>query len=423
MGLSLLESLGAAPREYESVLTEAVMTSILNGWHADSWGALARVAKLTESLSRLLVEAVGKKTEDLSRMIRQRQADQAIALVRAVALPSLYETLLAGCEAVCDGPRRGEIVRNRLFDECEEHRTRALLQLAACAPESAALSSHKINELLIDVAEREEHTGWHRYERKIVEQSILTELPAEIRCFANLTKLSINNSDLEYLPDAVGDLSHLEVLSLVSKKRPGRLRLLPDAIGRLSRLRELWVERQELDTLPDSIGQLVSLHTLSLVKCELKELPESIGNLDSLVSLSLSECPLQRFPESIGNLRSLEALDLSGTQLKNLPPAIGQLGRLKKLDLSGCLLTHLPDTIGGLESLEELDLSDTQLQAIPGTIRHLRNLKVLILPKTVVDIPLEVGFLPLTRLKCGRSDTEIILSLCRRAFDATQSRS
>ena len=137
MGLSLLESLNAAPSEYESVLTETVMTSILNGWYADSWGALARVAKLTESLSRLLVEEVGKKTDDLSRMIRQRrQADQAIALVRAVALPSLYETLLAGCEAVCDGPRRGVIRRNRLFDECEEHRTRALLQLAAYAPDS-----------------------------------------------------------------------------------------------------------------------------------------------------------------------------------------------------------------------------------------------------------------------------------------------
>ena len=42
LGLSLLESLGAMRADYEAVFTEAVIKSILGGWVAESWGAVAK---------------------------------------------------------------------------------------------------------------------------------------------------------------------------------------------------------------------------------------------------------------------------------------------------------------------------------------------------------------------------------------------
>jgi hypothetical protein len=42
LGLSLLESLGATTADYEAVFTETVIKSVLNGWVAESWGAVAK---------------------------------------------------------------------------------------------------------------------------------------------------------------------------------------------------------------------------------------------------------------------------------------------------------------------------------------------------------------------------------------------
>jgi len=42
LGLSLLESLGATTADYDAVFTETVIKSVLNGWVAESWGAVAK---------------------------------------------------------------------------------------------------------------------------------------------------------------------------------------------------------------------------------------------------------------------------------------------------------------------------------------------------------------------------------------------
>lgn len=42
LGLSMLESLGATQADYEAVFTETVIKSILGGWVAESWGAVAK---------------------------------------------------------------------------------------------------------------------------------------------------------------------------------------------------------------------------------------------------------------------------------------------------------------------------------------------------------------------------------------------
>lgn len=62
LGLSLLESLGATQADYEAVFTETVMRSLLNGWEAESWGAVAKALVPYKAVSKLFHKLVEEKS-------------------------------------------------------------------------------------------------------------------------------------------------------------------------------------------------------------------------------------------------------------------------------------------------------------------------------------------------------------------------
>jgi len=62
LGVSLLESLGATRADYEAVFTETVMRSILNGWEAESWRAVAEALVPHKALSKLFHKLVEEKS-------------------------------------------------------------------------------------------------------------------------------------------------------------------------------------------------------------------------------------------------------------------------------------------------------------------------------------------------------------------------
>ncbi len=65
LGLSLLESLGATTADYDAVFTETVIKSVLNGWVAESWGAVANAlvphGAVSEVFQRLAEERYLKR--------------------------------------------------------------------------------------------------------------------------------------------------------------------------------------------------------------------------------------------------------------------------------------------------------------------------------------------------------------------------
>jgi formylglycine-generating enzyme required for sulfatase activity len=79
LGLSLLESLGATTADYEAVFTETVIKSVLNGWVAESWGAVAKAlvphGAVSEVFQRLAEERYLKrprKHSDFGGLLRAR---------------------------------------------------------------------------------------------------------------------------------------------------------------------------------------------------------------------------------------------------------------------------------------------------------------------------------------------------------------
>lgn len=87
-GLSLLESRHATKADYEAVFTQVLMKAVLNGWVAESWGAVARAIvphrALSESFQKLAEEKFKKrprKLHDFNGLLHAR-----IPLVRAAYL-------------------------------------------------------------------------------------------------------------------------------------------------------------------------------------------------------------------------------------------------------------------------------------------------------------------------------------------------
>jgi len=159
------------------------------------------------------------------------------------------------------------------------------------------------------------------------------------------------------------------------------------AIKRLSYLQELKtyyklnIQRTQIEKLPDTIGEHILLQKLILCHNKLKTIPEKIGDLKNLKILNLSNNELTGIPEKIGNLKELEEIYISNNKLKTLPKTIGGLHKLKKIYITNNEIRRIPNTIGDIEALESLSLENNNLINLPETIGNLDNLKFLYLAK------------------------------------------
>ncbi|OAO96849.1 hypothetical protein AXX17_AT4G15870 [Arabidopsis thaliana] len=121
--------------------------------------------------------------------------------------------------------------------------------------------------------------------------------------------------------------------------------------------------------LPDSIGNLKYLKVLSLRGCHLfGKIPSSLGNLSYLTHLDLSYNDFTRGPDSMGNLNrltdmllrlsSLIWINLGNNQFRGmLPSNMSSLSKLKYFDISGNSFSGtIPSSLFMLPSLVELGL-------------------------------------------------------------------
>ena len=101
-----------------------------------------------------------------------------------------------------------------------------------------------------------------------------------------LTSLTLTESELEFLPSAVLDLSNLTFLDLSDNK----LQHFPDSCGvQLEHLETLLIPNNQLKSLPSGIGGLTALRTLALPRNALETLPSTIGKCTSLTHLDLRD--------------------------------------------------------------------------------------------------------------------------------------
>lgn len=158
-----------------------------------------------------------------------------------------------------------------------------------------------------DIAPLQHLTGLIKLEHtKFCFQNASDGYPDFLCTFTLLKELGLWKSDVDLLPDALGNLKNLELLHLVILPYLGEL---PESIGALSALTKLYIHGcPRVESLPESIGRLAALKVLRLNGCNgLESLLESFGNLVAMETLSLDGCNgLESLPESIENLAALK---------------------------------------------------------------------------------------------------------------------
>ncbi|KAL6654934.1 hypothetical protein ACP70R_008399 [Stipagrostis hirtigluma subsp. patula] len=192
-----------------------------------------------------------------------------------------------------------------------------------------------------------------------------------------LKYLSLRQTDIERIPNKIGNLEYLEVLDI----RETKIRKLPPSVERLQRMVHLLAgskSKKMALTLTEGITKMVALQTLSGIEIRTdsaKEWRPQVAALENLTNLKkLTIYKLGRFPEG-DDLLLLSAIEhLSSCSLKllsidddftgfldsSLNASQAPPEHLHTLGLSG-MLFKVPNWIGRLHNLEKLTLSLTSL--------------------------------------------------------------
>ena len=116
---------------------------------------------------------------------------------------------------------------------------------------------------------------------------------------------------------------------------------LPDELGGLTSLEQLWLDQNQLTYLPNTIGDLENLKTLELQYNWLESIPSELGNCAKLEFLHLDRNDLDSIPATLGSLRQLRELHLvNAGNLLNVPEELCQLRLLELIEIDGT--TALP---------------------------------------------------------------------------------
>jgi internalin A len=109
----------------------------------------------------------------------------------------------------------------------------------------------------------------------------------------------------------------------------------------------------EIEELPEKIGELKELRVLTLNSSSIKKLPNSIGDLINLNLLDLSYNRIEKLPESFSNLTNLQLLYLKNNQISEMPENVIMMTQLVELDLVGNPIENIPPEIiaKGLSSI------------------------------------------------------------------------
>jgi hypothetical protein len=224
--------------------------------------------------------------------------------------------------------------------------------------------------------------------RKILDTNGLSNLAVSDvsdSAHGRITSLTLEETILSNLPADIGNLVAMKYLDL----NGDGLTSLPAEIGNLSALNSLDLSNNSLTSLPTGIGNLVVLNSLYLSNNSLIRLPAELGNLKNLCSLSVEGNNLSELPGSIGQLASLRFLDLKTNKLSDLPgniiflkippettwvmvpcPAACPIAKelVSELLLAGNLLCNLPDSVRSW--VMEYAPGDLQLQTCNNSVRN-----------------------------------------------------
>ncbi|XP_038975749.1 putative disease resistance RPP13-like protein 1 [Phoenix dactylifera] len=211
-------------------------------------------------------------------------------------------------------------------------------------------------------------------ESLVVEHGVSCDKPEWVR-YASL----FHQNDQETVAfDKLYRYEKLRTFKLYGEFRVGVKQVPADLFLKLTCLQVLDLSFSEIEELPDSVGDLIHLRYLGLYRTEIQRLPESVCWLYNLQTLELGECfRLQELPKGTSYMVNLRHLGLhvdwetGADSMMSMPQRIGKLTSLQTLSRfivtseNGCNVRELKDLnlrgelcISKLENV--VDVSDAQ---------------------------------------------------------------
>ncbi|KAH7522690.1 hypothetical protein FEM48_Zijuj07G0165400 [Ziziphus jujuba var. spinosa] len=149
----------------------------------------------------------------------------------------------------------------------------------------------------------------------------LKEIPREEKWAEDLTKVSLMNNDISYIPSVVSP--KCRKLSTLMLNNNIELRNISDCFFRhMLQLSVLDLSFTDIEILPMLISGLVNLTALLLNGCMALEFVPSLANVKALRRLNLSRTSIAEVPQGLEMLLNLRYLDLERTNIKMIPDGI-----------------------------------------------------------------------------------------------------
>lgn len=207
----------------------------------------------------------------------------------------------------------------------------------------------------------------------------LDKLPWDLSVLSNLTELDLSMNAYSQIPDqCMWRGGHLATSLTKLSINQNQIQKLSEDIGEMKNLKTLCCYDNRLVTLPESLHKLENLTQLNVNNNFMTALPESFCLTPRLQVAYLSNNRLTALPEDIGRMTELRALYLDSNTLSTLPEGFFRLPRLQELTLANNTLRAVPPELGRLTTLEELYLNGAcgpKKFAIPQPIADLGALK------------------------------------------------
>lgn len=193
----------------------------------------------------------------------------------------------------------------------------------------------------------------------------VTKIHDSVGFLYNLMELTATGcTNLETIPDAF-ELASLKALSF---SECPKLAKFPEILCKIENLRHINLWQTGIEELPFSIGNVTGLEVLTLMDCtRLDKLPSSIFTLPRLQEIQADSCK--------GFGISTECEDYNGPVKFTVSP------NKIRLYLSSCNLTdeHLFICLRGFANVVHLDLSYSNFTVLPRCIKECINLNTLLL--------------------------------------------
>ncbi|GLJ25235.1 hypothetical protein SUGI_0482890 [Cryptomeria japonica] len=214
---------------------------------------------------------------------------------------------------------------------------------------------------------------------------LLKEVPISFKQLRFLKHLSIHCCyKLTLESDILENMTTLEYLSLSELPQ---LKILPCQITNQASLRELYLKDTDINELPDNIGQLNKLRVLEIGSCKIRSLPESMGRLNLLERLELKSLAVLDAIPSLAELTSLRKIDLKECHKLSKIGSLQHCRSLEALLISDCQDLHSIASLADLISLRIFELRGrNKVEKIEG-LQHCKSLKELVVEYTRWQLP------------------------------------